>query len=151
MGSVGRSSGISLGNGGGAAFFMGCFPDGRDSREDSFSATAGCTGGGGKYPLFVEFVLGLRKPELTYGDSPLALSPLLLGGVLKGDRSTASDVASGARFARAAVSTECDFGAILGFPARFTGGGTGGADAVGRSLFCGSLVRLEPLEDSRAA
>jgi hypothetical protein len=108
--------------------------------------------------LFAEFVLVFEKPGLTGDGSSLVLSPLLLGGVLKGDKSTASEVASGARFARAAASTECDFGAILGFPARFTGGGTGGADAIERSLLCGSLVRLglldaviEGEEESKAA
>jgi hypothetical protein len=69
----------------------------------------------------------------------LTLSPLLLGGVLNGDTSTASDVASGARFVRAAPSTEIGFGGILGFPARFTGGGAGGAEDTGRSPFRGSL------------
>ena len=69
--------------------------------------------------------------------SSLKLPPLLLGGVLKGDISAASE-ASGAKFARV-VSTECDLAAILGFPARLTGGGTGGADDTGRSPLRGSL------------
>ena len=83
---------------------------------------------------------GLENPGITGGEgSPLTLSPLLLGGVLNGDTSTASDVASGARFVRAAPSTEIGFGGILGFPARFTGGGAGGAEDTGRSPFRGSL------------
>jgi hypothetical protein len=78
-------------------------------------------------------------------DSPLTLSPLLLGGVLNGEMSAASDVASGARFARAEGSAESDFGGILGLPARFTGGGTGGAEDTGRSPFRGSLAGPLPV------
>ena len=78
-------------------------------------------------------------------DSPLTLSPLLLGGVLKGEMSAASDVASGARFVRAGKSTEIDFGGIFGLPARFTGGGTGGAEDTGRSPFRGSFAGPLPV------
>lgn len=124
---------------------------------DSLSATAWWTGGGGKYPLFAGFVLSFEKPGLAGDGSPLVLSPLLLGGVLKGDRSTLSGAVSGAKLARVAASTECDFGTILGLPARFTGGGTGGADDTGRSLFCGSFRRFGlgdgtiGVEESKAA
>jgi hypothetical protein len=66
---------------------------------------------------------------MTGGEgSPFALPPLLLGGVLNGDTSAASDEVSGARFERVGVSAESGFGPILGFPARLTGGGAGGAD-----------------------
>jgi hypothetical protein len=62
--------------------------------------------------------------------------PELLGGVLKGDRSSALSVeASGASDSRAATSAECDLLGIFGFPARLIGGGTGGAETVGRSPF----------------
>jgi hypothetical protein len=131
---------MSFGDGGGMAFLMGCLPIDRESVVGNFSATAGCIGGAGKYPLLLVINLGFEKPGMTGGEgSPLTLSPLLLGGVLNGDTSAASDVASGARFPRAEGSTESDFGGILGFPARFTGGGTGGADDTGRSPFRGSL------------
>jgi len=69
--------------------------------------------------------------------SSFILPPLLLGGVLKGDISAASEV-SGTKFARV-VSTEWDLVSIFGFPARLTGGGTGGADDTGRSPLRGSL------------
>lgn len=76
---------------------------------------------------------------MTGGDgSPFALPPLLLGGVLKGDTSAASKEVSGANVARAAVSIECDLDGIFGLPARLTGGGTGGAEAAGRSPLRGS-------------
>lgn len=76
---------------------------------------------------------------MTGGDgSPLALPPLLLGGVLKGDTSACSEAPSGANVARVDASVECDFAGILGFPARLTGGGTGGAEAIGRSPLRGS-------------
>lgn len=118
---------------------MGCFAVARGSVDASFSATAWCMGGDAKYPPCVAFILGFENPGMTGGEgSPFALPSLLLGGVLKGDISAASEEASGARFARV-VSTECDFGAILGLPARFTGGGTGGADDTGRSLLRGSF------------
>ena len=62
--------------------------------------------------------------------------PELLGGVLKGDRSSVLSVkASGASDSRPAISAECDLLGIFGFPARLTGGGTGGAEAVGLSPF----------------
>jgi hypothetical protein len=62
--------------------------------------------------------------------------PELLGGVLKGDRSSVLSVeASGASDSRAATSAECDLLGIFGFPARLMGGGTGGAETVGRSPF----------------
>jgi hypothetical protein len=84
--------------------------------------------------------LGLEKPGITGGvGSSLALPPLLLGGVLKGDTSAASaEVLPGASDARGAGSVECGLAGIFGLPARFTGGGTGGAEEVGRSLFRGS-------------
>lgn len=139
-GSEGRSSGRSLNEGGGGGTFLpACLPIERASVKGGFSGIE-CTGGCAKYPLCVAFGLGLGNAELTGGDdSP---SPLLLGGVLKGDRSAASCEASGARLPWAAASTECDFWPILGLPARFTGGGTGGADDTGRSLFRGSFDGL---------
>jgi hypothetical protein len=77
---------------------------------------------------------------MTGGEgSPFALPPLLLGGVLNGDTSAASDEVSGARFERTGGSAECGFGPILGFPALLTGGGTGGADATDPSRLRGSL------------
>jgi hypothetical protein len=83
---------------------------------------------------------GLEKPGITGGvGSSLALPPLLLGGVLKGDTSAASaEVPPGASDARDAGSVECDLAGIFGLPARFTGGGTSGAQDVGRSLLRGS-------------
>lgn len=80
---------------------------------------------------------GLEKPGITGGDGCFAL-PLLLGGVLKGETSAVSDEASGAKEARVDGSVECGLLGILGFPARFIGGGTGGADEVGRSPLRGS-------------
>ena len=84
---------------------------------------------------------GFEKPGITGGDgSPLTLSPLLLGGVLKGDTSAASDEFSGAKVARPPWSSDCGLLGIFGFPARFTGGGTGGADEFDRSPFRGSVL-----------
>lgn len=73
--------------------------------------------------------------------------PALLGGVLKGEMRSSSDFAAGSRLARGrvGVSTDCGLLAILGFPARLTGGGIGGAEAVGRSFFRGSPETLEPV------
>jgi hypothetical protein len=76
--------------------------------------------------------------------SPLVLS-LLLGGVLKGETSTASEEVSGTRFARAGESTDIGFGAILGFPARLMGGGTGGTEGAGRSCLRGSVEGALPV------
>jgi hypothetical protein len=72
--------------------------------------------------------------------------PALLGGVLKGDMRSSSDFA-GSRLALgfAMVSIDCGFEGIFGLPARFTGGGMGGADAVGRSFLRGSPDTLEPV------
>jgi len=87
-------------------------------------------------------IFGFENPGITGGEgSPFVLSPLL-GGVLKGDTSFPSDEFSGAKLERAtaAVSTGCGFVGIFGFPARFIGGGTGGADEAGRSIFRGSAL-----------
>lgn len=73
--------------------------------------------------------------------------PALLGGVLNGEMRSSSDLA-GSRLALGfvtAVSTGCGFAAILGFPARLTGGGIGGADDVGRSFLRESPDMLEPV------
>lgn len=85
-------------------------------------------------------ILGFEKPGITGGvGSPLALPPLLLGGVLNGDTSAAaSEEASGASVDRTDGSVECDLFGTLGFPARLTGGGIGGAEATGRSPLRGS-------------
>jgi hypothetical protein len=84
---------------------------------------------------------GFENPGMAGGDvSSFALPPLLLGGVLKGDTSAASDEFSGARLVRVIGSTDRGLLGIFGFPARFTGGGTGGAEAVGRSFLRGSAA-----------
>jgi hypothetical protein len=81
---------------------------------------------------------GFENPGITGGEeSSFVLSPLL-GGVLKGDTSFASEKLSGASVLRAGVSTDWLLLGIFGFPARFIGGGTGGADEIGRSVFRGS-------------
>jgi hypothetical protein len=89
--------------------------------------------------------LGFENPGIIGGEGCFAL-PLLLGGVLKGDTSAASAEASGASDVRDAgvESIGCDLLAILGLPARFMGGGTGGADEVGRSLLRGSAAGAAP-------
>lgn len=74
--------------------------------------------------------------------------PALLGGVLKGEMRSSSDLAAGSRLAlgrAVAVSTGCGLLGIFGFPARLTGGGIGGAEAVGRSLLRGSPGTLDPV------
>jgi hypothetical protein len=73
--------------------------------------------------------------------------PALLGGVLKGDIRSSSDLAAGSRLVlgRAAVFTDCGLLGIFGFPARLTGGGMGGAEEVGRSPLRGSPETLEPV------
>lgn len=72
--------------------------------------------------------------------SPFVLPSSLLGGVLKGEmRSSAPSAArSGAKVLRGVGSADCGLpaGANLGFAARFTGGGIGGAEAV-----CGPFLR----------
>lgn len=75
------------------------------------------------------------------GNSPFALPSALLGGVLNGETppSKPSAPGSGASVARMLDSVECDLLGIFGFPARLTGGGTGGADAVGPPFFRGSV------------
>jgi hypothetical protein len=90
--------------------------------------------------------LGFESPGITGGDGAFAL-PLLLGGVLKGDTSAASAEASGASEVRGAGvgSAECGLLGILGFPALFMGGGTGGADEIGRSLLRGSAAGPVPV------
>lgn len=72
--------------------------------------------------------------------------PALLGGVLKGEMRSSSDLA-GSKLALgfATVSIDCGFEGIFGLPARLTGGGMGGADAVGRSFLRGSPDTLEPV------
>jgi len=89
---------------------------------------------------------GLENPGITGGEGAFAL-PLLLGGVLKGDTSAASADDSGASEVRGTGvgSAECDLLGILGFPARFMGGGTGGADEIGRSLLRGSAAGPDPV------
>jgi hypothetical protein len=100
--------------------------------------------------LFETLNLGFENPGMTGGEgSPFALFPLLLGGVLNGDTSAASDDVSGARFERTGGSADCGFGAILGFPARLTGGGTGGADEVDPSRLRGSLEDPLPVVAGR--
>jgi hypothetical protein len=73
--------------------------------------------------------------------------PALEGGVLKGETRSSSDFAAGSRLALGftAVCTDCGLLIILGLPARLTGGGIGGADAVGRSFLRGSPEMLEPV------
>lgn len=73
--------------------------------------------------------------------------PALLGGVLKGEYRSSSDLAAGSRLAlgRAAGSMACGLLGIFGFPARLTGGGMDGAEAVGRSPFWGSPGCAEPV------
>jgi hypothetical protein len=73
--------------------------------------------------------------------------PALLGGVLKGEMRSSSDLVAGSRLAlgRAGVSTGCGLLGILGLPARFTGGGIGGAEEVGRSPLRGSPGCPEPV------
>ena len=73
--------------------------------------------------------------------------PALLGGVLNGEMRSSSDFAAGSKLARgrATVFTAWGLLTIFGFPARFTGGGIGGAEAVGRSPLRGSPERLEPV------
>lgn len=91
--------------------------------------------------------LGFEAMGNAGGDGFGALVlPALLGGVLNGDMRSSSDLA-GSRLALgfAVVSIDCGFEGILGLPARLTGGGMGGAEAVGRSLFRGSPAVLEPV------
>lgn len=85
-------------------------------------------------------ILGFEKPGITGGvGSPFVLPPLLLGGVLNGETSAAASTeASGARDDRVAGSVDCDLVGTFGFPARLMGGGTGGAEATGRSPLRGS-------------
>jgi len=90
---------------------------------------------------------GFEKPGITGGEGSPLLPPSLLGGVLKGDTSAASDALSGARLERVAISPGRDLLGILGFPARFTGGGIGGAEATGRSILRGSALGNEPVWD----
>lgn len=74
--------------------------------------------------------------------------PALLGGVLKGEMRSSSDLAAGSKLALgfAMVSTCAGLVGIFGFPARLTGGGIGGAEAVGLSfLLRGSPDVLEPV------
>lgn len=73
--------------------------------------------------------------------------PALLGGVLKGETRSSSDFAAGSKLALgfAVISSGCGLLKIFGFPARLTGGGIGGADAVGRSFLRGSPDMLEPV------
>jgi|SRR5690242_7792328 len=80
------------------------------------------------------------------GSGALAL-PALLGGVLKGEMRSSSDLPTGSKLALgfAVASAGCGLVAIFGFPARLTGGGIGGADAVGLSPFRESPDMLEPV------
>jgi hypothetical protein len=88
--------------------------------------------------------LGFENPGITGGEGCFVL-PLLLGGVLNGETSAASEEASGASDARGAVSIGWGLLGIFGFPARFMGGGTAGADETGRSLFRGSAAGTVPV------
>jgi hypothetical protein len=90
---------------------------------------------------------GFEKPGITGGEGSPLLPPSLLGGVLKGDTSAGSDAFSGARDDRVTRSPGGGLLAILGFPARFTGGGMGGAEAIGRSILRGSALGSEPVWD----
>lgn len=67
--------------------------------------------------------LGFENTGITGRDGCFVL-PLLLGGVLNGDTSAPSEVASGASDVRGAVSIGWGLLGILGFPARLMGGGT---------------------------
>lgn len=73
--------------------------------------------------------------------------PALLGGVLKGEMRSSSDLEAGSRLALGliAVSTGCGLASIFGFPARLTGGGMGGAEATGLSLWRTSPDTLDPV------
>lgn len=84
------------------------------------------------------FEKDFENPDFIDG-SPLTLPSLLLGGVLNGDASTFSATESGARDCPVA-SEERDLDGIFGFPARLIGGGTGGAEATGRSPLRGSAA-----------
>jgi hypothetical protein len=88
--------------------------------------------------------LGFENPGIAGGEGSSLALPLLLGGVLKGETSAASDDASGASDARAVVSTYCGLFGIFGLPARFMGGGTCGTEEVGRSFFPGSAAGTAP-------
>jgi hypothetical protein len=72
--------------------------------------------------------------------------PELLGGVLNGETlsSVLSARCSGANDSRVAISAECDLFGIFGFPARLTGGGTGGAETLGRSALRMSIGSPAP-------
>lgn len=80
------------------------------------------------------------------GSGALAL-PALLGGVLKGEMRSSSDLPTGSKLALgfAVASAGSGLAAIFGFPARLTGGGMGGADAVGLSPLRESPDVLEPV------
>jgi hypothetical protein len=93
--------------------------------------------------------LGFENPGMTGGDCSALLPSLLLGGVLNGDTSAASDEGSGASVARPAGSTVCGLAGIFGFPARLTGGGTGGAEESGLSLLRGSAAGAAPVWDGK--
>lgn len=69
--------------------------------------------------------------------------------MLKGDTSAASEDVSGAKVVRCGGSTDCGLLGILGFPARFTGGGTGGAEEIGRPPLCGSVAGVELALDGK--
>jgi hypothetical protein len=90
---------------------------------------------------------GFEKPGITGGEGSPLLPLSLLGGVLKGDTSAASGAFSGAKVERVATSTGSGLLGILGFPALFTGGGMGGAEATGRSILRGSALGSEPVWD----
>lgn len=96
----------------------------------------------------LRMLFGLDAMGSVGGDGFGAFAlPALLGGVLKGEMRSSSDLAAGSRLTLgfAGVSTDGGLGAILGFPARLTGGGIGGAEAVGLSIFRGSPEVLDPV------
>jgi hypothetical protein len=91
--------------------------------------------------------LGFEKPGITGGDASSLALPLLLGGVLKGETSAASEDASGASDARAVVSIGSGLFGIFGLPARLMGGGICGTEEVGRSFLRGSTAGAAPVLD----
>jgi hypothetical protein len=84
--------------------------------------------------------LGLENPGMAGGVASSLVLPLLLGGVLNGETSAASDDASGASDALAVVSIACGLFGIFGLPALLMGGGIDGAIDVGRSFLRGSAA-----------
>jgi hypothetical protein len=88
--------------------------------------------------------LGFENPGMAGGVASSLVLPLLLGGVLNGETSAASEDASGASDALAVVSIACGLFGIFGLPARFMGGGIDGVMDVGRSFLRGSAAGAAP-------